>query len=530
MVQTRGQSTPSRSRSRKKSTSSLKSAAAEQTPNGSAKKASATTESAASSPGTPTPKSRSRSRSSGATSGRKSQLSKEVESTSSTTSTPAKKTVQRKPSTRSIKKNTMLNPKSHEYEFGGPFGAAAVSILTPFFSYLLYFGCNEKVGCALLPRYPEVIAHNLVKGVKESFFDWQAWAIYFAWYAFCVLAWAILPGKDVQGTELRTGKKLRYKINAFVTFLAAAAVSGLIIVTQGAKVFDDLFYGHWPGLITASIAMAIAQSIYVYVESFKANKLLALGGNTGNHLYDWFIGRELNPRIGSFDIKTFNELRPGIIFWFLLDLSCVCHQFVKLNGRITDSMALAFVFHSCYIIDSLFNESSILTQMDITTDGFGFMLSIGDLTWVPFVYGLQARYLAFRPKDLGILASLAIFALNFTGYYIFRTANSEKNDFRNGNNAKKLESMTTSSGRRLITSGWWGRSRHPNYFGDWIMAFSWSLPTAFDTPVTYFYFAFFVVLLVHRQRRDDAACAEKYGKDWAKYTKLVPYRIIPYVY
>lgn len=23
--------------------------------------------------------------------------------------------------------------------------------------------------------------------------------------------------------------------------------------------------------------------------------------------------------------------------------------------------------------------------------------------------------------------------------------------------------MTTESGRKLLTSGWWGRSRHPNY-------------------------------------------------------------------
>ena len=31
--------------------------------------------------------------------------------------------------------------------------------------------------------------------------------------------------------------------------------------------------------------------------------------------------------------------------------------------------------------------------MDITTDGFGFMLAFGDLAWVPFIYSLQARYL-----------------------------------------------------------------------------------------------------------------------------------------
>ena len=82
------------------------------------------------------------------------------------------------------------------------------------------------------------------------------------------------------------------------------------------------------------------------------------------------------------------------------------------------------------------------------------------------------------------------------------------------------------------------------------MALSWSLPTGFDTPVTYFYVVYFAVLLIHRGLRDDEACEKKsvlapllessrgvltahvyrYGKDWAKYKQLVPYRIVPYVY
>ena len=271
MVQTRGQSTPSRSRaSKKKSTSSLKSAAAAaDTPNGSATKAAIETPSV--SPDTPTPKPRGR---------KSSKKADDSASNASTTSTPAKKSVQRKPSTRSLKKNNMLNPKSTEFEFGGPVGAAAVSILTPFFSYLLYFGCNEKVGCSILPRYPEVIAHDLVQGIKASFFDWHAWAVYFGWYAFCIIAWAVLPGQKVKGTDLRNGKKLEYKLNAFATFLAAAIFSAVIIATQGAKAFDDLLYGHWPGLVTASITMALAQSIYVYVESFKttAFRLMSSAG------------------------------------------------------------------------------------------------------------------------------------------------------------------------------------------------------------------------------------------------------------
>jgi delta14-sterol reductase len=74
--------------------------------------------------------------------------------------------------------------------------------------------------------------------------------------------------------------------------------------------------------------------------------------------------------------------------------------------------------------------------MDITTDGFGFMLAFGDLVFVPFTYGLQARFLAFHPIDLGYLASAAIIAVKLIGVWAFRGSNKEKFDFRNGRNPK----------------------------------------------------------------------------------------------
>jgi delta14-sterol reductase len=82
--------------------------------------------------------------------------------------------------------------------------------------------------------------------------------------------------------------------------------------------------------------------------------------------------------------------------------------------------------------------------MDITTDGFGFMLAVGDLVWVPFVYSLQARYLAFTPVVLGPTLSAAVFGLNFLGYYIFRVANNEKDMFRNGKNPKSKSILAAS--------------------------------------------------------------------------------------
>ena len=67
-------------------------------------------------------------------------------------------------------------------------------------------------------------------------------------------------------------------------------------------------------------------------------------------------------------------------------------------GQVTAAMALVCAFHGLYVWDALWSEKAILTTMDITTDGFGFMLVFGDLTWVPFTYSLQARYLVDHPQ------------------------------------------------------------------------------------------------------------------------------------
>jgi protein-S-isoprenylcysteine O-methyltransferase Ste14 len=428
----------------------------------------------------------------------------------------------------------MSNPRTTSYEFLGPLGAFAISVGVPIITYALYFGCSETTGGC--PPELTSIDERILASVTnldwwKGLWDTEAALIYLGWYTFCVVAWAVLPGDQVDGTTLRTGGRKQYKINAFSTLLLALGIVSGVILRFGPESFTFI-YNKWVGLITASLVMAVFQAIYCYLTSFREGKLLALGGNSGNIIYDWFIGRELNPSIGSFDIKSFNELRPGLILWVLVNISMVCEQATRRGGfdKVTDSMWLVLAFQAWYVADGLYNEPALFTTMDIISDGFGFMLAVGDLTYVPFVYTLQARYLVFSPVELGPIWTVAVILINLLGYYIFRDANGEKNDFRNGKNPKNLKYMTTAKGSKLITSGWWGASRHPNYFGDLTMAVAWSLPTGFNTPITYFYVVYFAVLLIHRQRRDDEACEKKYGEDWIKYKKLVPYRIIPYVY
>lgn len=97
--------------------------------------------------------------------------------------------------------------------------------------------------------------------------------------------------------------------------------------------------------------------------------------------------------------------------------------------------------------------------------------------------------------------------LQALGFYIFRSANKQKSDFRQGK-LPHLKSIQTKTGSKLLVEGWWGLSQHINYLGDWLIGLSWCLPTGFQTPLTYFYVIYFASLLIHRQVRDEMSAEQ----------------------
>ena len=128
-----------------------------------------------------------------------------------------------------------------------------------------------------------------------------------------------------------------------------------------------------------------------------------------------------------------------------------------------------------------------------------------------------------RSMNTDMLIGVVSRVVNFLGYYIFRTSNNEKNEFRNGCNPKSacvklistsgltdechnLRSRVYDNRTRIQVTHFWlvGRILPPellehcvlplwslwsSFFprGDLLMALAWSLPTGFDTSLTYFY-------------------------------------------
>uniref|UniRef100_A0A0B7B1M0 Delta(14)-sterol reductase n=2 Tax=Arion vulgaris TaxID=1028688 RepID=A0A0B7B1M0_9EUPU len=415
------------------------------------------------------------------------------------------------------------NSKGPQYEFMGPIGAFLMICLLPLTVYFVNLICSQhKCSILEIPQLP--------KKLLASLFEVEAALIFLAWFFFQAFL-ALLPvGRVIEGQPLKSGGSLKYRCNGFFALVVSLLLLGAAVYFQCpvTKVIDKFFK-----LMTTAILFSFVLSIFLYVKSRYSNKSsLAPGGNTGNIIYDFFIGRELNPRIGPLDLKFFCELRPGLIGWVVLDWIMVVRAFQE-TGVFPSNLVLVTVFQTLYVADALWFEDAILTTMDIIHDGFGFMLAFGDLAWVPFLYCLQPRFILENKFVLPWYCLLPIVLIKLVGYGIFRMSNLQKNRFRSDPNhpaVSGLETISTPTNRKLLVSGWWGICRKPNYLGDLIMALSWSLTTGFGQVLTYFYPIYFLGLLVHRERRDYNQCRKKYGASWDKYCERVKYRIFPHIY
>lgn len=128
-----------------------------------------------------------------------------------------------------------LNPRTRSYEFFGPPGAFAVTVGTPSMSYALFYACNEAAGgCpppldSLLPSFLNAVSDP---SWWAGLWDPYAFKLYGAWYLFCLVAWAVLPGDWVQGTQLRNGQYQKYKINGPSCFSYRSRVNRTHLTVQ----------------------------------------------------------------------------------------------------------------------------------------------------------------------------------------------------------------------------------------------------------------------------------------------------------
>ena len=469
-----------------------------------------------------------------------------------------------------------------ELEFGGWKGALALMIWShcmPLYMWMslefyrgsLFFGPTDWHN---MRAWSDFFAGDLLPKLAQAYPTAEAWSIYAAFFLSQVVLFFVCPGIKVFGLPVpaENNRRFVYYCNAFtswvVTLLAVFALhySGLFSIGVVSRLRGQLIV---VSMVTADvIALAIyVAAVFVFKNGYKM---------TGNHLYDFFMGAWLNPRIGSLDLKLWAEVKMSWVTLFLLVLGSAVQQYENLGG-LTNGMVVIVFAQLLYSNACMKGEECVCTTWDIFAEKWGWMLIYWNFCGVPFVYTFQAEYLnrasagasLATVPDISTPFAALLCAICFVAYYVWDTSQQQKNTYRlmqrgdfqlrrwwtafpqlpggilhkqYGADAWKHCRVLTfeddSSGKRLtlLVDGVWKYGRKIHYGMDIIMAMVWAGSTVGASPdaphlLNFFYPLFFTSMIIHRWQRDDQRCRQKYGdKNWSAYCKEVPYVFFPGLY
>lgn len=366
-----------------------------------------------------------------------------------------------------------------------------------------------------------------------------SWKMLVYFGAFQLFLMKVIPGKSFTGPVTPKGNTPVYKANGvpafFITLLCFLLATYTFHLFPATIIYDNL-----GPMLGALNCFSLLFCLYLYFKGIFAPSS-SDSGRSGNFLFDYYWGTELYPRIYGFDVKMFTNCRCGMMGWSLILLSYLAKQ-EELYG-LSDSMVVAVALQLIYIGKFFFWEAGYLRSLDIMHDRAGFMICWGCLVWLPCVYTSPTLYLVHHPNHLGTFWALIIFLAGAFSIAINFSIDRQRQQVRAKNGACLIwrrppslihAAYQTQTGETkhtlLLSSGWWGISRHFHYVPELLGAFFWTLPALFNNFLPYFYLIFLSLLLIDRAYRHDKRCFDKYGKHWEKYCEMVPYKIIPYLF
>lgn len=413
---------------------------------------------------------------------------------------------------------------SKPQEWGGWFGALLMIFVGPLSILLPQFACSSgRCSIALF---------RLNKDLK-TYLNPNAFLLYAGFLIFMAITSLLPIGRVIDGQQTRIGR-LQYRINGFLSAVLTLIAFGAVEY-KGYKISNFILENSLQLTIVGWI-YAVILSIALYIKGGRTSVTnLNMHALTNNRIYDFWQGRETNPRVGPLDVK-FVFLRVTLVGSIVILAAVIVKIFQGAQplslSTINLTALIAAILQLIYAIDGLIFEAAFVTSFEVMYEGTGYMLCIGYLMY-PFLCTLPARYALYHkvPQSPYILALLVV--CFFIGYGLFRYCNSQKDEFRKNPLAPRLarlETIPTVRGKKLIVSGLWGHVRHPNYLGDLILHWSMAGLTFARDPLPYYNAVFLTFLLIHRAIRDNKRCQQRYGLAWEEYCSRVKYMILKRVF
>ncbi|KAL8807074.1 MAG: hypothetical protein Q9182_000907 [Xanthomendoza sp. 2 TL-2023] len=434
-------------------------------------------------------------------------------------------------------------------EFGGTPGVATIMTIFPLLMYYLWIGATYYDGHLPWPgknqSYGEFGRQLGSLAYEGAFPNLRAWTIYWGFMIFEAICYLYLPGISVHGKPLphEGGRRLEYYCSGLWSFYTTIAVAAGLHYTDLFKLYTIL--DEFGPIMSVAIISGFAISLIAYFSALYRGATIRM---TGQPVYDFFMGAELNPRMfGLLDFKMFSEVRIPWYMLFLVSAAAAARQYDQF-GYVTGEISFLVMAHFLYANACAKGEECITTTWDMYHEKWGFLLIFWNFAGVPLTYCHCTLFLANHAPSVyqwNRYALGAFYVAYLFVYWIWDTTNSQKNRFRQQENGTLVERrnpfqlpwqtvknpkvIKTQAGESILADGWYGYARKIHYTADLYFALSWALITGFSSPLPWFYPAFFAVMIGHRAYRDIRKCEQKYGEAWEEYKRRVPYLFIPVI-
>ena len=431
------------------------------------------------------------------------------------------------------------------FDFGASWGVSAMMLGFPVLMWYMWIGATYYDG--KFPSEPSMSWSQFGKHLFDlaytgAYPSLKAWVIYWAFLIWQGVMYLTLPGVYSAGKPLphEGGKQLRYYCNAVTSFYTTIAVALGLHFSGIFKMY--VLLDEFGPLMSVAILSGFLVSFVAYASAFYRG---AQHRMTGYHVYDFFMGAELNPRMfGWLDFKMFFEVRLPWYILFLISLSAAARQY-EFYGKVSPEVCFLLMAHYLYANACSKGEEMIVTTWDMYYEKWGFMLIFWNLAGVPLSYCHCTIYLANHDPATYAWSTPALvlfFSTYLFVYYVWDTSQSQKSMFRlkeSGNEQDRFifprlpwryienPEVIESEAGTLLVDGWYKYARKIHYTCDVYFSTTWGLITGFDSPFPWFYSVFFLIMIIHRAYRDIQRCREKYGDAWKEYERRTPYLFIP---
>lgn len=215
---------------------------------------------------------------------------------------------------------------SGKNEFGGPLGMSAMMVGFPALMYYMWIGATYYNGKFPVPAegqsYGDFFQHLLSLIKTGAYPSNRAWQIYWFFGLVQMAFYMYLPGVYRKGKPLPHlgGKQLDYYCSSLWSFYTSIVIGLALHFTGYFKMYTLI--DEFGPIMSVGIISGFLCAFIAYTSALYRGATLRM---TGNHIVDFFLGAELNPRLfGILDFKMFLEVRiPWFILFFLALGTCL---------------------------------------------------------------------------------------------------------------------------------------------------------------------------------------------------------------